>query len=336
MLPWNNPPEKSITGYTQSVNYRATGLFTLNQLSQVWETCICCFYALGISTCVSCCMPSVSLCVCPVVSYALGVSICPVVSYAMCISMCISCCILCPGFLYVYILLYLMPWVSLYVYSLLYVIPWVSGYVQLYVIPWVSLFVCPAACYPLGICMSMYCMLYLIPWVSLYVYVVYAVSYALGYLSMCISIMLYLMPGVSLCVCPACCILCPGYLCMLMSCCILCPGYLCMRMSCCILCPGYVCMCMSCQWAVRITGILCPRPPSSHHGVMCAQRSPDHQAVDTPSGVCASSSGQPAGPLGPQLWSLTPTGPRRERENSNSKTLFYRDCSLGSVKPCLT
>ena len=26
------------------------------------------------------------------------------------------------------------------------------------------------------------------------------------------------------------------------------------------------------------------------------------------------------------------TGGKRERENSNSKTLFYKDCSLGSVK----
>ena len=25
-----------------------------------------------------------------------------------------------------------------------------------------------------------------------------------------------------------------------------------------------------------------------------------------------------------------------ERENWNSKTLFYKDCSLGSVKSCLT
>ena len=29
-------------------------------------------------------------------------------------------------------------------------------------------------------------------------------------------------------------------------------------------------------------------------------------------------------------------GEEQERENSNAKTLFYNDCSLGSVKTCLT
>ena len=30
------------------------------------------------------------------------------------------------------------------------------------------------------------------------------------------------------------------------------------------------------------------------------------------------------------------TEAEREREDSNSKTLFYKDCRLGSVKTCLT
>ena len=136
-------------------------------------------------------MPWVSLCVCPVVSYDMG------------ISMCMSCCIVCHRYLYVYVLLYAL-----------------------------GVSICPVVFYAMSNSMCISCCML-----------------SLGYLCMCMYCMLYLMPWViSVCVYPPCCILCPGlslYVYALHA-----VSYalgICKCMSCCILCPGYLCMCMHCM-----------------------------------------------------------------------------------------